>query len=189
MASCHDTIVVLDFGSQYTQLIARRIRESHVHSVILPSSASLETIQANRPKGIILSGGPASVTNVGRPQWSKAIMKEGVPILGICYGMQLMAQSMGGRVGRAKHREFGRAELLVHDASDLFRGLAGKSPFSVWMSHGDRIETLPPGFKAIARTVNSPYCRDEIGQQATSFLQSAVSPRSRPYDARCTHHQ
>ncbi len=156
MASCHDTIVVLDFGSQYTQLIARRIRESHVHSVILPSSASLETIQANRPKGIILSGGPASVTNVGRPQWSKAIMKEGVPILGICYGMQLMAQSMGGRVGRAKHREFGRVELLVHDASDLFRGLAGKSPFSVWMSHGDRIETLPPGFKAIARTVNSP---------------------------------
>ena len=156
MASCHDTIVVLDFGSQYTQLIARRIRESHVHSVILPSSASLETIQANRPKGIILSGGPASVTNIGRPEWSKAIMQEGVPILGICYGMQLMAQSMGGRVGRAKHREFGRAGLLVQDGSDLFRGLAGKSPFSVWMSHGDRIETLPPGFKSIARTANSP---------------------------------
>ena len=156
MASCHDTIVVLDFGSQYTQLIARRIRESRVHSVILPSSASLETIQANRPKGIILSGGPASVTNVGRPEWSKMIMKEGVPILGICYGMQLMAQSMGGRVGRAKHREFGRAGLLVQDESDLFRGLAGKSPFSVWMSHGDRIETLPPGFEAIARTANSP---------------------------------
>ena len=156
MASCHDTIVVLDFGSQYTQLIARRIREFHVHSVILPSSASLEMIQASRPKGIILSGGPASVTNVGRPEWSKAIMKEGVPILGICYGMQLMAQSMGGRVGRAKHREFGRAGLLVQDDSDLFKGLAGKSPFSVWMSHGDRIETLPHGFKAIARTANSP---------------------------------
>ena len=156
MASCHDTVVVLDFGSQYTQLIARRIRESHVHSVILSSSASLETIQAQRPKGIILSGGPASVTNVGRPEWSRAIMKEEVPILGICYGMQLMAQSMGGRVGLAKYREFGRAELLVQDDSDLFKGLAGKSPFSVWMSHGDRIETLPPGFKSIARTANSP---------------------------------
>ena len=156
MASCHDTIVVLDFGSQYTQLIARRLRESHVHSVILPASASLETIQANRPKGVILSGGPASVTNVGRPEWSKAVMKEGVPVLGICYGMQLMVQSMGGRVGRAKHREFGRAELLVRDGLDLFKGLAGENPFSVWMSHGDRIETLPPGFKSIARTANSP---------------------------------
>lgn len=156
MASCHDTIVVLDFGSQYTQLIARRIRESHVHSVILPASASLETIQANRPKGVILSGGPASVTNVGRPEWSKAVMKEGVPVLGICYGMQLMVQSMGGRVGRAKHREFGRAELLVRDGLDLFKGLAGENPFLVWMSHGDRIETLPPGFKSIARTANSP---------------------------------
>ncbi len=173
MASCHDTIVVLDFGSQYTQLIARRIRESHVHSVILPSSASLETVQVNRPKGIILSGGPASVTNVGRPEWSQAIMKEGVPVLGICYGMQLMAQSMGGRVGRAKHREFGRAGLLVQDGSDLFRGLAEKSPFSVWMSHGDRIETLPFGFKAIARTANSPIAAMKLvhGQRRFYGLQ------------------
>lgn len=173
MASCHDTIAVLDFGSQYTQLIARRIRESHVHSVILPSSASLETIRANQPKGIILSGGPASVTNVGRPKWSKAIMKEGVPILGICYGMQLMAQSMGGRVGRAKHREFGRAELLVQDESDLFRGLAEKSPFSVWMSHGDRIEALPFGFKVIARTANSPIAAMKLvhGQRRFYGLQ------------------
>ena len=169
MASCHDTIVVLDFGSQYTQLIARRIRESHVHSVILSSSASLETIQANQPKGIILSGGPASVTNVGRPEWSTAIMKEGVPILGICYGMQLMAQSMGGRVGRAKHREFGRAELLVQDESDLFRGLAEKSPFSVWMSHGDRIETLPVGFKSIARTANSPIAAMKLVHRQRRF--------------------
>ncbi len=173
MASCHDTIVVLDFGSQYTQLIARRIRESHVHSVILPSSASLETVQVHRPKGIILSGGPASVTNVGRPEWSQAIMKEGVPVLGICYGMQLMAQSMGGRVGRAKHREFGRAGLLVQDGSDLFRGLAEKSPFSVWMSHGDRIETLPFGFKAIARTANSPIAAMKLvhGQRRFYGLQ------------------
>jgi len=156
MVSCHDTIVVLDFGSQYTQLIARRIREFHVRSIILPSSASLETIRANRPKGLILSGGPASVTNDRRPEWSKAVMEEGVPILGICYGMQLMAQSMGGRVGRAKQREFGRAELFIQDGSDLFKGLDKKSPFSVWMSHGDRIETLPPGFMPIACTANAP---------------------------------
>ncbi len=156
MVSCHETIVVLDFGSQYTQLIARRIREFHVRSIILPSSASLETIRANRPKGLILSGGPASVTNVRQPEWAKAILKEGVPILGICYGMQLMAQSMGGRVSRAKHREFGRAELCIQDGSDLFKGLDNKSPFSVWMSHGDRIETLPPGFVPIARTANAP---------------------------------
>ena len=169
MASCHDTIVVLDFGSQYTQLIARRIRESHVHSVILPSSVSLETIQAYRPKGIILSGGPASVTNVGRPEWSRAMMKEAVPILGICYGMQLMAQSMGGRVGRAKHREFGRAKLLVQDGSDLFKGLAEKSPFSVWMSHGDRIETVPSGFKSIARTANSPIAAMKLVNKERRF--------------------
>ncbi len=155
-ASCHDTILVLDFGSQYTQLIARRIRESRVHSIILPSSASLETIRATHPKGIILSGGPASVANVGRPEWSEEIMKEGLPILGICYGMQVMAQAMGGRVGRAKRREFGRAKLRVRGGSDLFRGLDEKSPFSVWMSHGDRIETLPAGFTTLAQTSNSP---------------------------------
>ncbi len=156
MASCHDTIVVLDFGSQYTQLIARRIRESRVHSIILPSSASLETIQASQPKGIVLSGGPASVTSVGRPKWSKEILKEGLPVLGICYGMQLIAQSMGGRVGQAKRKEFGRAELMVQDGSDLFRGLTEKSPFPVWMSHGDRIEKVPHGLQPIARTANSP---------------------------------
>lgn len=156
MASCHDTIVILDFGSQYTQLIARRIRESHVHSILLPASASLQTIQSHQPKGIILSGGPASVTNVRQPKWAKEVLSEGVPILGICYGMQLLAHSLGGRVGRAKRREFGRAQLLVQDGSDLFKGLDESGPFPVWMSHGDRIEALPPGFTPIARTANSP---------------------------------
>ena len=116
-------------------------------------------------------------------------MKEGVPVLGICYGMQLMAQSMGGRVGRAKHREFGRAELLVQDGSDLFKGLDGKSPFSVWMSHGDRIESLPSGFKVIARTANSPIAAMKSVNKATSFLRSPVPPRSRTYDAWRTHPQ
>ncbi len=156
MASCHDTIVILDFGSQYTQLIARRIRELHVHSIILPASASLPTIREHRPKGIILSGGPASVTNVGRPKWAKEVLQEDIPTLGICYGMQLVAHYMGGRVGKSKRREFGRAELMVLDASDLFKGLDKAGPFPVWMSHGDRIEKLPPGFQSIARTENSP---------------------------------
>ncbi len=156
MPSRHDTIVVLDFGSQYTQLIARRIRESRVHSVILAASASLDTIRAYRPSGVVLSGGPASVTGAGRPQWAKAVLREGLPVLGICYGMQVIAHEMGGRVGGAKRREFGRADLRVRDGSDLFRGLAGAGAFAVWMSHGDRIEKLPPGFRAIARTKNAP---------------------------------
>jgi GMP synthase (glutamine-hydrolysing) len=126
MASCHDTIVILDFGSQYTQLIARRIRETRVHSVILPASASLHTIREHRPKGVILSGGPSSVTSVGRPGWAKEILQEGLPILGICYGMQLVAHYMGGKVGQATRREFGRAELNILDGLDLFKGLEKK---------------------------------------------------------------
>ncbi|MDT7041103.1 glutamine-hydrolyzing GMP synthase [Candidatus Nitronereus thalassa] len=156
MSIHHDTIVILDFGSQYTQLIARRIRELKVHSVILPASTTLKSIRECSPKGIILSGGPASVTSIGRPRWAKEVLQEEVPILGICYGMQLIAHYMGGRVGEAKHREFGRSELTVLDSSDLFKGLEKTGPFSVWMSHGDRIEKLPQGFKAIARTGNSP---------------------------------
>jgi len=156
MASCHDTIVILDFGSQYTQLIARRIRELHIHSIILPASTSHATIQEHQPKGLILSGGPASVTNVGRPRWAKQILQETVPILGICYGMQLVAHYLGGKVGQAKRREFGRAELQVLDDSDLFKGVTAAGRLPVWMSHGDRIEKLPPGFKPIARTENSP---------------------------------
>lgn len=156
MASRHDTIVILDFGSQYTQLIARRVRESRVHSLLLPASASVETIQSNQPKGIILSGGPASVTGTRRPKWSKDVLNQGVPVLGICYGMQVVAHALGGRVSRATRREFGRAQLLVQDGSDLLKGLDTHAPFSVWMSHGDRIETLPPGFTSIARTANSP---------------------------------
>ena len=156
MPSQHDTIVILDFGSQYTQLIARRIRELRVHSVILPSSVSLQAVGEHFPKGIILSGGPASVMGVRRPKWAKDILQEGIPILGICYGMQLVAHYMGGRVSAAKRREFGRAELQVIDGTDLFKGLDKSESFSVWMSHSDRIEKMPRGFSAIARTANSP---------------------------------
>ncbi len=114
----HDRILILDFGSQYTQLIARRIREGRVYSQILPCTASLATIEAYRPKGIILSGGPSSVYDVKAPRVPIEIFDLGVPILGICYGMQLVTHLLGGEVAKANHREYGRAELLIDDASD-----------------------------------------------------------------------
>lgn len=150
----HDTILILDFGSQYTQLIARRIREAHVYSLILPFSAPLPAIQNVRPKGIILSGGPASVYDRNAPSVAKALYDLGLPILGICYGMQLVTHQLGGEVAKAAWREYGRAELIVDDGSDLLKAVGASS--TVWMSHGDRIERMPPGFVAIAHTANSP---------------------------------
>lgn len=151
----HDRILILDFGSQYTQLIARRIREGRVYSQILPCTTSLATIEAYRPKGIVLSGGPSSVYDRNAPRVPKEIFDLGVPILGICYGMQLVTHLLGGEVAKADHREYGRAELLIDDASDVLKKVkAGKR--TVWMSHGDRIERMPKGFRAIAHTDNSP---------------------------------
>jgi GMP synthase (glutamine-hydrolysing) len=149
-----EKILVLDFGSQYTQLIARRIRENNVYSEILPFNASLERIKNFAPKGIVLSGGPSSVYDEGAPLPDAGIFELGVPILGICYGMQLMAHMLGGKVAGALKREYGRAELFVDDDSDLLAGVTKKT--YVWMSHGDRIEELPPGFKVIAHTANAP---------------------------------
>ena len=152
----HDRILILDFGSQYTQLIARRIRESHVYSQILPCTASLATVLAHRPKGIVLSGGPASVYERKAPTVPKQLLEQGIPVLGICYGMQLMTHLLGGEVAKASHREFGRAELFIDDDTDLFKGVGTNRSTTVWMSHGDRIERTPEGFKAIAHTDNSP---------------------------------
>lgn len=152
----HDRILVLDFGSQYTQLIARRIREAQVYSQILPCTVSLATIMAYRPSGIVLSGGPSSVYDKKAPMVDKRLFEQGLPILGICYGMQLMTHLTGGEVARAPHREFGRAQLHIDDRSDLFRGIGTDGSTVVWMSHGDRIERMPPGFQAIAHTGNSP---------------------------------
>ncbi len=158
-----DRILVLDFGSQYTQLIARRIRESKVYSEIFPFNASIEKIKSFNPQGIILSGGPSSVYDKGAPAPDMEIFKLGIPALGICYGMQLMAYYLGGRVAKAQKREYGRAELIIDDNSDLFKGIGSKlrTPNSelrtiVWMSHGDRIEKLPKGFSIIGHTDNSP---------------------------------
>ncbi len=165
-----EKILVLDFGSQYTQLIARRVRENKVYSEILPFNVSLHTIKKFAPKGIILSGGPSSVYDKKAPFPDRGIFDLGIPVLGICYGMQLMVHCLGGTVAKAVKREYGRSELIIDTASDLLKGIGKKrkkygsslvsSPSSlstvVWMSHGDRIERYPAGFKPIALTGNSP---------------------------------
>ena len=147
------TIVILDFGSQYTQLIARRIREFNVFSVVLPCTTALEKILALDPKGIVLSGGPSSVYDDEAPKADKAILDTGLPILGICYGLQFMTHHLGGRVVPAHEREYGHAEVTVLDETPLFSGLP--ATMSVWMSHGDHAESLAPGFRVTARTSNA----------------------------------
>ncbi|MDO8730699.1 MAG: glutamine-hydrolyzing GMP synthase [Candidatus Omnitrophota bacterium] len=149
-----ETILILDFGSQYAQLIARRVRELNVFSKIVPYTISPEQIARENPKGIILSGGPASVWAKGAPKPDRAIFRIDRPMLGICYGMQLMGQMLGGGVSKAAHREFGKARLRITEPDSLFKGLSGR--FTCWMSHGDYVTKLPPGFKRIARTANTP---------------------------------
>ena len=147
-------IAVLDFGSQYTQLIARRIRELGVYAEVFAFDAPLETINRHQPKGYILSGGPNSIYEADAPQLQAALLREGQPILGVCYGMQALTFSLGGKVASSDHREYGRAEL-VHSGGVLFRDVPESS--MVWMSHGDRIERPPSGFKPLAVSGNSPY--------------------------------
>jgi len=147
-------IVVLDFGSQYSQLIARRIRENNVYCRILPYDVTAEEIRTLAPKGIFLSGGPASVYADGAPVCDPDIFKLGIPAIGICYGMQLMAHLLGGKVEPAPTREYGFANLSVDRQSDLFFGL--DKDFSVWMSHGDSVYLVPEGFEAIAHTETLP---------------------------------
>jgi len=148
-------ILILDFGSQYTQLIARRLREKHVYCEIHPYNVGVERIKEFKPKGIILSGGPASVYSQDSPKVGEEIFEIGVPVLGICYGMQLITYLFGGEVVRAEKHEYGRAELHVLDSSDLFYGLPEK--FTVWMSHADRVLRIPEGFEPIAETENAPF--------------------------------
>lgn len=146
-------IVVLDFGGQYTQLIARRIREQQVFSAILPCTASLDQIRKFEPAGVVLSGGPNSVYDAGAPRCDPGVLSLGVPVLGICYGLQWMAHILGGRVERAERREYGRAELDVKNGSALFAGLPQK--FRIWNSHGDHVLALPPGFHVTGETGNA----------------------------------
>ncbi|MBE2212297.1 MAG: glutamine-hydrolyzing GMP synthase [Opitutaceae bacterium] len=159
-------VAVLDFGSQYTQIIARRIRECQVHSKIYHFSTPAETLRAEGVIGIILSGGPSSVFAKDAPIPDKAIFDLGVPVLGICYGIQLMGHLLGGKVSKSSHREYGHGTLRVKSAGRLFAGLP--RTLKVWNSHGDRLIALPPGFKAIGTTENSEYAA--IEDRARSFF-------------------
>ncbi|MCL4511478.1 MAG: glutamine-hydrolyzing GMP synthase [Bacteroidetes bacterium] len=149
-----DKILILDFGSQYTQLIARRIRELNVLSLVENFDFPLEKVRELAPKGIILSGGPSSVYQQNAPLPDKRILESGIPVLGICYGLQVVAHLLGGEVDRSAHQEFGKALLVVDDSKDLLAAVGDVS--KVWMSHADKVTKLPPGFAPIAHTDNSP---------------------------------
>ncbi|HEY66951.1 MAG TPA: glutamine-hydrolyzing GMP synthase [Thermoflexia bacterium] len=160
-----NSVAILDFGSQYTQLIARRVREAHVYCELFPWDTPPEEVLALEPRGFILSGGPASVYTSGAPGLPDYVLERGVPVLGICYGMQLLAHRLGGRVAPAAKREYGLAEvelsgpdnpLLTNLHSPISNLQSPISNLQVWMSHGDRIETPPPGFEILARSANSP---------------------------------
>src|SRR5215831_12918778 len=159
-------ILILDFGSQYTQLIARRVREAKVYCEIHPYNIALERIRQLQPEGVILSGGPASVYAADAPMLDPRVLEIPTPILGVCYGMNVLFRLAGGVVAKAERREFGSAQLLVDDASDLFAGFSPGSETRVWMSHGDKMETLPRGWQVLGRSVNSPFaaCRDNSGR-------------------------
>ncbi len=152
-----EKILILDFGSQYTQLIARRIREAEVYCEIHPFNMEIEKIRSFGPKGIVLSGGPASIHDNDAPGIAQDIFDLNIPILGICYGMQLLASLFGGTVQSAYDREYGRSVMTVTDNTDLFYGLDTGVPFSVWMSHGDSIKEIPENFVSLAASKNSPF--------------------------------
>src|SRR5262245_56876253 len=150
MSSMFEKILILDFGSQYTQLIGRRIRETHVYSEILPFNTPLGAIEQQKPKGIILSGGPDSIYEPGAPSVDPRLFHSGIPVLGVCYGMQLIAKELGGKVGPPARREYGSREIEAVKASPLLEGIR-----RVWMSHGDIILQPPPGFEATAHSENT----------------------------------
>jgi GMP synthase (glutamine-hydrolysing) len=162
----HDTIVVLDYGSQYSQLIARRVRETNVYCELFSWRTDAQTIMSLNPKGFILSGGPNSVYDEGAPTLPDYVLDSGVPVLGICYGMQLLAYRLGGTVGHSQKREYGPASIKIDETNNLLfqnwqantnRTADGKDLQQVWMSHGDKVEALSPGFHPIAHTNNSPF--------------------------------
>jgi len=167
-AASHDRILILDFGSQVTQLIARRLREAGVYCEIFPYAADPARIAAFAPRGIIFSGGPASVGDAGSPRAPDAVFDAGVPILGICYGQQCMVTQLGGQVEGSDHREFGRAHVDITADCALFHGAwAPGSREQVWMSHGDRVTALPPGFRVVASTEGAPFA--VIADEARHF--------------------
>ncbi|MBI5238249.1 MAG: glutamine-hydrolyzing GMP synthase [Deltaproteobacteria bacterium] len=163
-------ILILDFGSQYTQLIARRVREEKVYCEIHPFNCGIDFIRDFGPKGIILSGSPSSVYDKGAPSIASGVFSLDIPVLGICYGMQLAARLLGGRVERSKKREYGPADITVKEAKGIFHGM-GKGLIKVWMSHGDKVEKLPLGFKAIAQSANSSVAAMRSGDKRVYGVQ------------------
>src|SRR5580704_15280268 len=156
--AAQDAILILDFGSQVTQLIARRVRENGVYCEIQPYTVSAEAIRAFDPRGIILSGGPASVTVATTPRAPDIVFSLGVPVLAICYGMQTMCAQLGGSVTLSDHQEFGRASLRITGDCRLFDGVwATGSRSQVWMSHGDKVDALPPGFRVVGESDGAPF--------------------------------
>ena len=153
-----ERILILDFGSQVTQLIARRVRESGVYCEIFPFNAGIERIRAFAPRGVILSGGPASVTGTDSPRAPSEVFELGVPILGICYGQQDLCAQLGGEVHKSDHQEFGRAFVEITADCTLFEGVWQKGEkHQVWMSHGDRVVALPDGFQAVGISDGAPF--------------------------------
>jgi GMP synthase (glutamine-hydrolysing) len=163
----HDKVLIIDFGSQVTQLIARRVREAGVYCEIVPFQSAEAVFAGMRPKAVILSGGPASVTEPGSPRAPQAVFEAGIPVLGICYGEQLMAVQLGGAVEAGHHAEYGRAEVEATEPSPLLEGVWAEGRHPVWMSHGDRVTRLPDGFRSIGRSPNAPVC--VIADEARRF--------------------
>ena len=172
-------IAVIDYGSQYTQLIARRIRELGVWSEVFAHDASASELRRNQPAGYVLSGGPASIYETGAPQLQRYLLESGLPILGICYGMQLLTAALGGSVAEASEKEYGPARIQIQGETPLFHSLPREMP--VWMSHGDRIDGLPPGFAALAQSDNSPYAAIGDPERAIYGVQFHPEVRHSPH--------
>jgi GMP synthase (glutamine-hydrolysing) len=177
--AAHEEVLVLDFGGQYSQLIARRIRECGVFSELLPHDTELETIKARQPRGLVLSGGPASVYAEGAPNLRRELLELGVPVMGICYGMQLMVHDLGGRVEQAPAGEFGRTTLRVHEPGTLLEGTPAEQ--QAWMSHRDTVFEPPPGFSALASSPESPVAATEDTERGLYGIQFHPEVVHTPY--------
>ena len=181
-----DEVVVLDYGGQYSQLIARRVRECGVFSELLPHHVGAEEVARRRPRGLILSGGPASVYEDGAPALDPALLELGIPVLGICYGMQLLAKELGGKVESAEVGEYGRSELTVVEPGLLFEGLPAEQP--CWMSHRDTVYEPPPGFTALAASTQSPVAAFESGERRVYGIQFHPEVVHTPYGQQILTH-
>ncbi len=179
-----EKILVLDFGSQYAQLIARRIREQNVYALIVRHDISAERVREIAPRGLVFSGGPASVQGEDSPRCDPDLFQLSIPILGICYGMQLVCQALGGRVESGRSREYGRAQCRLLEENDLLRGLPEE--FQVWMSHGDQVTAIPADFVPLAATASCPLVHVDGDQGARVEVDGHRSPRSATASGRST---